>query len=316
MNPRSQALVDLGRHLKADGYRFTAITPLSHSRVRARNGREGHSLTDVFGWSLCFREDTIPQPLVALLDAAGELAVEDDGLLRSQVRFATLGDQLYVHSAYPTTEEDAVFFGPDTYRFARTIREFMPPRGPEPTRIIDIGSGSGAGGIVAATLAAGEAEVIFVDINDKALRYSEVNALINGGPRAARYLRSDVLQAVPDRADIIVSNPPYLVDPAARAYRHGGARGFDLSLKVAEQGLDHLAPGGRLILYTGTPVVAGADQFRQALSQLFQARGQSFSYQEIDPDVFGEELDSAPYQEADRIAVVSVVADAAREAPR
>jgi hypothetical protein len=36
------------------------------------------------------------------------------------------------------------------------------------------------------------------------------------------------------------------------------------------------------------------------------------AYEEIDADVFGEELDQPPYDCADRIAVVSVVVDAPR----
>jgi release factor glutamine methyltransferase len=107
-----------------------------------------------------------------------------------------------------------------------------------------------------------------------------------------------------------VSNPPYLVDPAARAYRHGGPRGFDLSLRIAEESLDRLAPRGRLILYTGTPVVDGHDQFLEALSKSFAARAQPFCYEEIDPDVFGEELAGETYGHADRLAAVVAVADA------
>jgi hypothetical protein len=62
-------------------------------------------------------------------------------------------------------------------------------------------------------------------------------------------------------------------------------------------------------LYTGTPVVGGVDQFLASLSQTFAARTQAFLYEEIDPDVFGEELDNPHYENADRIAVVSLVAD-------
>ena len=44
-----------------------------------------------------------------------------DGLMRSKVRFSSLGGSLYVHSAFPTSAAEAVFFGPDTYRFAALI---------------------------------------------------------------------------------------------------------------------------------------------------------------------------------------------------
>jgi methylase of polypeptide subunit release factors len=137
-----------------------------------------------------------------------------------------------------------------------------------------------------------------------------VNAAINDGPAAVTTANSDLFSDVDGLADLIISNPPYLVDQAERQYRHGGARGFDLSLRIAEASLDRLAPGGRLILYTGTPIVNGVDQFRQELSKLLAARRRAFSYEEIDPDVFGEELQSEPYHETDRIAVVGVIVDA------
>jgi hypothetical protein len=35
-----------------------------------------------------------------------------------------------------------------------------------------------------------------------------------------------------------------------------------------------------------------------------------FTYEELDPDVFGEELENAPYDQADRIAVVGVTIEA------
>ena len=55
--------------------------------------------------------------------------------------------------------------------------------------------------------------------------------------------------------DLIISNPPYLVDPLARVYRHGGGElGSALSVEIAVQGVDRLAPGGRLLLYTGSGV--------------------------------------------------------------
>jgi hypothetical protein len=81
-------------------------------------------------------------------------------------------------------------------------------------------------------------------------------------------------------------------------------------LRIVEESLDRLAAGGRLILYTGTPIVAGIDQFLQALSQMLAARNRSYCYEEIDPDVFGEELQRESYRDADRIAVVAVIVDA------
>jgi hypothetical protein len=44
--------------------------------------------------------------------------------------------------------------------------------------------------------------------------------------------------------------------------------------------------------------------------------GLAWSYGEIDPDVFGEELDSGVYAEADRIAAVVVTATHEQPSPR
>jgi hypothetical protein len=62
-----------------------------------------------------------------------------------------------------------------------------------------------------------------------------------------------------------------------------------------------------LILYTGAPVVSGEDRFLAVLTRAFAATSRSFHYEEIDPDVFGEELDQPCYAHVDRIAAVSVV---------
>ena len=58
------------------------------------------------------------------------------------------------------------------------------------------------------------------DINQAALCMTRVNAALAGVDVAA--VESDLLSGVPGDFDLIVSNPPYLVDPGARAYRHGG----------------------------------------------------------------------------------------------
>jgi methylase of polypeptide subunit release factors len=303
---RDAALVELGKRLKGEGYRFTAITPLSHRRVNnRREAQVGRTLHDIFGWSRPFEDRPELAWATALLAEAGQLEQRGDHL-RSAVRFATLGPFLFMHSAFPTDAGDAVFFGPDTYRFARTIRQYMPAERAH-LRILDIGCGSGAGGLYALGLAR-RGELVLTDINESALRYSRINAAINdvGGVTC---LNSDLFEQVTGLADLVIANPPYLVDPGARLYRHGGPTGYDLSLRIAEQSLEHIAPGGRLILYTGTPIVAGVDQFRDALTRLLAGKGRGFFYEEVDPDVFGEELETAAYAHADRIAAVVVVMD-------
>jgi methylase of polypeptide subunit release factors len=311
MDAKDQALVALGRELQACRYRFTTITPLSHHRVNNRPHDSAGALERAFGWNRPFGPTELSSHVIELLEEAGEIA-KDAGQLRSNVRFSTLGEQIFVHSAFPTDAPDSVFFGPDTYRFARALRHAMPEFLPGRRTVIDIGCGSGVGGVVAAELLgkSEHVEIVLSDINPTAVRYSRINAVLNEVPNV-RTVLSDVFSMINESGDLIISNPPYLVDRTARTYRHGGGPlGFDLSLRIVDESIDRLHPGGRLFLYTGTPVVDGIDQFFAALRPRLESLAGRYSYEEIDPDVFGEELDHAPYHRVDRIAVVALAIDA------
>lgn len=298
----ADALLELARAVAAAGYRFVTPTPATHARVNARTENAwARDLRDVLGWSRPFRAEILPPNLFALMRDAGILRPDGSGW-RVDLRLSSLGDLLFLHSAYPTTAADSVFFGPDTYRFARAIEAALASRPAPVHRIVDIGCGAGPGAILAARLRP-EAEVIAVDINPAALRLTEVNARLAGTRVAARL--SDLLTDVPGQFDLIVSNPPYLVDPAARAYRHGGGPlGADLSLAIVRTASERLAPGGMLLLYTGAVIVGGEDPFRAAALNIVRTAGLRWTYEEVDPDVFGEELNERPYGNADRIAAV------------
>ena len=101
-------------------------------------------------------------------------------------------------------------------------------------------------------------------------------------------LRSDLRQRLEDKASY------------AAVLREQGVTGQTLA--------DRLAGGGRLILYTGSAIIGGADPLREALASALAVRGCSLRYREIDPDVFGEELDGPAYAEVDRIALVAAIA--------
>jgi hypothetical protein len=99
-----------------------------------------------------------------------------------------------------------------------------------------------------------------------------------------------------------------MADPAERAYRHGGgALGEQLSLRIVEQALYRLAPGGSLVLYTGVAMIDGCDPFLDALTPRLESPLFAWTYRELDPDVFGEELLNPGYQRVERIAVVALV---------
>lgn len=115
-DPRLDVLVSLGNWLRGQDYRFVTVTPATHERVNARpENRMARDLAGIFGWSRAFAGESLPADWLTLLAGADLIRREADGW-RSQVRVSSLGEQLFVHSAFPTLAADAVFFGPDTYR--------------------------------------------------------------------------------------------------------------------------------------------------------------------------------------------------------
>jgi len=290
-----EPLAKLGRALRDAGYAFITPTPATHKRILARGG-QARTLRDVFGWSRPFPPQLLPETQLALLHEAG--ALERAGLLlRSRVRFSSLGPLLLAHSAYPTTAPDAVFFGPDTYRFA----SFLTARAPQRIgSLADVGCGTGADGLLLASRAA---SVELLDVNAKALAFARANCELN--EVAARVCASDVLSGGSEAVDLVIANPPYLADDAGRTYRDGGgALGTGLSVRIVREALDRLRPGGRLLLYTATPVIEGEHVLWPQLEPLL--RGLRHDYRELDPDVFGEELERPAYARVERIAVIGL----------
>lgn len=300
-----RALINLGRGLKENGYRFITPTPLTHERVFGRQASPlAKDLRDVFGWSMSFDADLLPAALREELLQA-EVVEKHDSLWRSAVRWSSLDDLLFAHSAYPTTQSDAVFFGPDSYRFAQVIEAHLQQRVEPVRRAVDIGCGAGVGALVIAR-ARHDAQVLAVDINPRALRMTAVNAELAGLSNVTAY-HSDVLASVEGEFDLIVANPPYMNDDRQRAYRHGGgALGEQLSVRIVSESLGRLALGGSLVLYTGVAIVAGQDPFLAAVKPLVGSGAFDWAYRELDPDVFGEELAKPGYERVERIAVVAL----------
>lgn len=302
----AKALRALLAWLKTSGYRFVTITPASHRRVVSRPGRErAADAADAFGWSLPFSRELLPNDLFEALDGAGLLSPAHSGLYRSTVRVSSLGGDLYLHSAFPTDDDDAVFFGPDSYRFAALIKRELERRENPVGSVVDIGTGSGVGAIVAGHLRPA-AHLAGTDVNEQALAFAEINAQTAG--LRLELEKAEALDRLARQWDFIIANPPYMIDPDARAYRDGGDKlGADISLTMARDALRHLAPGGLFVLYTGTAIVRGHDGLHEELAKMAASARMTLAYGEIDPDVFGEELSSRVYREVDRIAVVSAI---------
>lgn len=310
MNEQDQALLDLLDLLRAQDYRFVTITPESHRRVIERGpGAEAGDLRDIFGWSLPFRESLLPGAILDRLRRSGCL-VRAGELSKSEVRISSIGGSLFLHSAYPTDEAHSVFLGPDTYRFVSLLEAELPAFAPV-GRLVDVGAGAGVGGIVAGRLLAG-AKVTLSDVNPDALRFARINAAHAG--IAVETREGSGLECVEGAFDLVIANPPFVMDDKGRAYRDGGGmHGAELSLDWMLAAARRIEAGGRILLYTGSPIVAGEDRLRVELESRLPILGCSLEYRELDPDIFGELLSEPQYREVERVAAVAALVCKSRD---
>ena len=300
------ALIELLALLQRQGYANHAITPHSHAIVNARpNNFIAKDSVGVLGWSREFTPVILGDQLFDLLQQANVLEKSPHGW-KSKIRVSNYHRLQFLHSSFPTHHHDSVFFGPDTYRFVKAIENHLKGINADNIkRAIDICSGSGIAAIVTA-LALPDCEVIGVDINDMALELSRINA-IAAHAQNVEFTKSDLLKNVEGQFDLIVANPPYLIDELEREYRHGGGEfGEQLSLDIIDAALARLTPNGTLLLYTGSAIVDGYDSFKEKLASKLDGLNLSYDYQELDPDIFGEELQNPIYSMCDRIAAVLV----------
>ena len=62
-----------------------------------------------------------------------------------------------------------------------------------------------------------------------------------------------------------------------------------------------------MILYTGSAIVDGEDPLEARLRALAGPHRRPLRYRELDPDVFGEELEKDVYRDVERIALIAAV---------
>ncbi|ENX29308.1 MULTISPECIES: methyltransferase [Acinetobacter] len=307
---QQQALLYLLAFLKQQDYQFTTITPLSHQRILNRKKNEIYkqrTLQDIFGWNLNFKKTDLDSALFALLQEHQLLQVQEDQYL-SQVRVSSLDGELFIHSAFPTTQQDAVFFGPDTYRFIYHLKQYIAAQ-PHPfKRVVEMCCGTSAAAISIAQHFPDVNEIRVADLNPKALLYSQINISF-AGLNYIHPVQSNLFSNLDGKFELIFANPPYLIDPEQRQYRHGGHAldGCELSFRIIKEGLQRLNFGGHLFLYTGVTVTEHGNLFLQHLQDLMrQHQNIIWSYEEIDPDIFGEELEQPAYQHVERIALALI----------
>jgi methylase of polypeptide subunit release factors len=298
------ALLRLLDQLCKAGYRFTCPTNATTAHNRRRRGEQPErDLRDVFGWSLDFARSDLPRPVFEAAASAGVLE-QADGRWRSTVRVSQVAGRLFLHSAYPTDDPDAIFLGPDSYRFVRLIQA-QALVAPPASSILDIGVGA-AVGAVAAGLLHHPVRLVGTDVNPSALELARINARHAGLELEA--VLADGPPETDELFDLIIANPPFVSGSSGRSYRDGGGQhGLEVSLAWVRQAMPRLTPGGRLLLYTGSAIVAGKDRFAETLLEMAAEAGWSADYEEIDPDIFGGMLREDDYAGVERVAAVAAV---------
>ena len=142
----------------------------------------------------------------------------------------------------------------------------------EPTRIMDLCTGSGCIGIACAHMFP-EAEVDIVDISVDALAVAEQNITDHGLEQQVIPLRSDLLRDIPkDKHDLIVTNPPYVdqedMDSLPEEFRHepelglaAGSDGLKLVRRILANAPDYLKDDGILICEVGNSMIHMEEQY-------------------------------------------------------
>jgi release factor glutamine methyltransferase len=131
-----------------------------------------------------------------------------------------------------------------------------------PSTIIDIGTGTGC---LAISLAAErpDARVVATDLSHGALLVAAANARRHGVADRVHFVCTDLSEGLSVRADLIVSNPPYVpaksapaLLPDVRDYEpamalFGGIEGLEIIERLLAQTGPRLVPGGTLIFEFG-----------------------------------------------------------------
>jgi release factor glutamine methyltransferase len=155
---------------------------------------------------------------------------------------------------------------PETETLVEAVLMIVPEETtPAPSRILDLGTGSGAVIVAVASERPGH-EFYAVDWSREVLAAAQNNARSHGLDKTITFLQGDWFHPVREIVpcfDVIVSNPPYISTPELEDLppeisRHeprealdGGPDGLDAIRLIVREASDHLTPGGWLLFEIG-----------------------------------------------------------------
>ncbi len=206
---------------------FQLRASLTRARVEELFGRE---LTErVLGLGLLEARD-------------GELSSRVDLFCSGSLLLAT--DHRFMIRAEDSLEEDPVMYiGMDSHGLVQAA-----PRNRRADRTLDLCCGSGIQGLIASRYSK---EVIAVDINPRALRFSRFNAQLNGIENYRVELGSLYDGLDGQLFDVILANPPFVPSPSTDTrFRDGGCNGEEVLSAIVRGAPAHLSSEGHLAIVT------------------------------------------------------------------
>lgn len=270
-------LMRAGRALETvrDWIRWTA-TRLSRAELHYGHGTDGpwdEALALVAGW-LRIPPDRLGDMLDAQLtederDALGECVARR---IEERVPVPYLTGRAWLAGVeFEVDERVLVPRSPIAFLLEDGLQPWLGAR--NPLRILDLCTGSGCLGIIAA-LAFPDAELVLADLSEDALAVARRNVARHGLDDRASVVSSDGFEglAADDRFDLILCNPPYVnaADLAGMPaeFTHepslalaGGDDGLELVARLLPQSAARLSPQGLLVLELGNSAAALSARF-------------------------------------------------------
>ena len=171
---------------------------------------------------------------------------------------------------------DVLIPRPDTETLVEQAIRLARASGWNQPRILDLCTGSGCIAIaLAKNLPA--AQLIAVDLSDKALAVARQNAETHAVAERIKFVQGNLFEPVAvlaglTRFELIISNPPYIptaqivsLSPNVRAHEpraalDGGSDGMDFHRRIATEAPEYLAPGGILMMEIAFDQAAGVEE--------------------------------------------------------
>ncbi|HEY7750887.1 MAG TPA: class I SAM-dependent methyltransferase, partial [Ignavibacteriaceae bacterium] len=204
----------------------------------------------------------------------------NDGNCISQFRIIPIDDLMIIYS--PQSEFDTpkyVYLGEDSVVFYYLLKEEIIKK---VNNALEIGCGTGLLSVLISKIAN---NVTSVDINNRALEFTNLNARINGIDNITTK-QSNVYSGVEGKFDLIISNPPYVYLPEeniGRTFAYGGKLGIEILEKILIGLDDHLSDTGTCYMIFFSYIKEdGTNTAYEMIEKVFRGKPYAITLKQID----------------------------------